>query len=915
MKTDKSFVDQIRTQSDLRTYMLELTLSTMFPTVPGELQPTSDPTQSNNSKRRALERPLEILYGRVVDAIAYTNSYKVQLERGGTVIIATDLTQSSLGPIGVRQFSTYAPGTGVMLIYHPQAQFGLIIGARPDFMLKAKHGLGDMIVQGGNAGLHVDGVHKFPFSLKRRGGITDFSTGRPFDQLPSGNWGYMSASGLGLFLDDHMAYMRVDEETGTFLFYRDSMARYAGHNMEVRSAGHHGEEYDDNHEFDYEHDYNAYQWEARGAFTASEMIYRFFAPYDVQQWQPWYSCYEPVFDDQQPIMRYRQFKGYLGQAQKRTLFTLPRTIPTESQSYVIHPDINNPAIEQTIQINSKLNRYSKKHKFRGLAEENWDLDGHIGIRSAKGIIISKRLIIPEPKRMKRPNDPSGNNDKNYRFNGLYYDPSVSPPPEHMVGDIDDSGDPYEILIRCSAFMDTYAHVFNWKGIHQFHYHDKDWYLPQESDYDEAASMPSGIPTFGMLESSQYLPQPPFVTMSIDHRYGNVIYFPNNSYLALLEDGGVLLGDGWGSEIRMTGGSIFNTAAGDIWELPGKNWNTWAGYDAVIRAHNCVDISATFRDVRIKADINCYIFAGNDVCGAVLIESRAPGIDFQCISDQTDPEQLMTGVILRAPNSIVAARAPTMLFTNCGTKGGNTNGEFIIDAHDTNVVVHCKHMRRCIEESALDYIGSKVFDYTEDYTLIGSDVLIDGNAFVNDCLLVDGNGIFNGSIAPQKYSTLTPNSLTAINNTETAISNRTEYLNANKAKFCDDAHRIQDSTDFCSLSFFFRTSEQERCVPFAMFETRWQQMARLFPKPVNTWAERPVTWDHDDSVTYPHPGKKSWLDDSNYHHEDLKLYTMSSNLNKDRPLPPASNPYETPQYNASTVEELDDKWLVIIRPCP
>lgn len=918
MKTDKEFVDQIRAQGELRAYMLELMLNTVFPTLPGELYPASDPTQSNSSIRRALARQVEVVHGRIVDAIAYTNAYKVQLERGNSVVIASDITQSSLGPIGVRQYTTYAPGTGVMLLYHPQSNHAMIIGARPDFMTNARHGLGDMIVQGGNAGLHVDQVHKFPFRLKRRGGISDFSAGRPFDQIPAGNWGQMSASGLGFHLDDQMAYMRVDEETGAFLFYRDSLARYAGHNMEVRSAGHHGEEYDDNHEFDWEHAFNAYLWEARGGFTPTAILWRFFAPYDVQQWQPWYSRYEPVFDDQQPIMRYRHFKGYLGQGQKRTLFTLPKIIPSETQTYVIHPNAHNPNITQTISVTTQVQRYTQQNKFRGLSEENWDQDGHIGIRSAKGIIISKRLIIPEPKRMKRPNDePSGDNAQNYRFNGLYHDPAVTPPPHRVLG-IKDSGDPYEQLVRCSAFMDTYAHVFNWKGLHQFQYHDKDWYVPQESEYTpETAAMPDGIPTFGLLDGAQYLPRPPAVFMEIDHRYGtnaapNVIYFPNNSYLALLDDGGVLLGDGWGSEIRMTGGSIFNTCAGDIWELPGKNWNAWAGYDAIIRAHNCVDISATFRDVRIKADINCYILAGNEVCGAVLIESRAPGIDFQCMADDpADPQQLMTGVILRAPHSIVAARAPTVLLTNCGSRNGDTRGEFIIDAHDANLVVHCKHMRRCITESALDYIGGKIFDYNQDYTFIEGDLMVDGSGFFSGCLMVCGNGAFRDNVVATSYGLNTPDSLNDFAMTLENLQLRKEYLDDKEEEFCRDADRIQDTTDFCTTSFFFRTSEQERCVPFAMFETRWQQMARLFPKPVKKWAERPVIWECDDSITYPHPGKKSWADDPNYHHENLDLYQTSLNLNVDRAI---GGVYEDPTYKASTTEELDGKWLVIIRPC-
>lgn len=903
MKTDRSFIDQIRTDSSLRTYLLEQWLEQLVPLAPGGLSPAADPTQSANTKRQGLERDVNISYGCIVDAIAYTGWYKVQLERGGATIPCSDLLQTGLGPIGARQLSTYPPGTGVYVLKNPQANHGVIMGTVPDFMLNPKHANSDFIVQGGNTGLHVDYVHQFPFNLRRKGGITDWSTGRPFDGLPVGSWGSVSDTGIMMYLDSYMAQLRVDEETGLFMFYRDQLTRLAGHNLQIRSAGHMREDYDDQQEFDHESAWNAYLWEARGAFVLGEQIWRPYGSYDVQVITPYFSYTEPLFDDLQPIHRHRLFKGYLGQGQKRTLYLLPAIIPSFTKSYVPHLDKANPKLDTPVSITSKVERFSHESMYRNVSEENWDQDGHVGIRSAKGVIVSKRMIQPSPKRMKLPEDPAGETAPNYRFNGrIEYGPLGVP---HLVGDITDVG-VNDQLIHAAAFMDAYAHCFNWKGLHQFHYHASDWYLPDESDMvPEAPLMPDGIPDFIDLECNQYLPRPDPIQMYVDERYGNVVYFPNNSYLALLDDGGVLLGDGWGSEIRMTGGHIFNTAPADIWNKAGRNVNNWAGFDAIVRANNCVDISANKRDVRIKADINCYILAGNEVCGGVLIESRAPNIAFKLFPD----DEQITGVTLKAKDSIVGIHAPNILLTRCNSE---KNGMIMIDADDEHdIVTKSKGFRRHLAESAIDFIGDTVYEYWDDHCIIGTGLEVWGPAYITECLGVSNNIIATGIIAPGGYGTITPAAIAELATAFENLSDRIVYLTVTfEPLSVTDATWVQDTTDFCTIEFWFRSSAQDRTDPFVLFEDRWQQMARLAGKPTIPWSERPVSYQ--GVPTYPHPGKTAWLDTPALRQIDLTMFDMAANLCEDRE--PVALPYEIPVYDTPAAVVLDGIYAVVCDPC-
>ena len=90
--------------------------------------------------------------------------------------------------------------------------------------------------------------------------------------------------------------------------------------------------------------------------------------------------------------------------------------------------------------------------------------------------------------------------------------------------------------------------------------------------------------------------------AVDGRYGSVAYYPNLAYFGMLDEGGIVIGDGFGAEIRLGGGRVEITCPGDIWLKSGRNVNAWAGRDVAVRAKHAVDASATDGPVRINRDI-------------------------------------------------------------------------------------------------------------------------------------------------------------------------------------------------------------------------------------------------------------------------------------------------------------------------
>ena len=176
----------------------------------------------------------------------------------------------------------------------------------------------------------------------------------------------------------------------------------------------------------------------------------------------------------------------------------------------------------------------------------------------------------------------------------------------------------------------------------------------------------------------YLSEPVPRKIKVDHRYGMQNFYETESFFSLLEDGSVVIGDGYGAEIRMSGGCVTISAPGDVWLKSGRHTQAWAGGDVIQRANGNVDISTTEKSVRIKAEKDVMVLAGNSGNkGGVLIESRAASTQYNF--EQAGDDVQFGGVVLRAPKSNVVALSH-QIYLRSG--GGNSNiqpGNITIDA--------------------------------------------------------------------------------------------------------------------------------------------------------------------------------------------------------------------------------------------
>jgi len=906
----------------------------------------------------------KLVTGIVVDSLAGSHFYKVQPDHGGPIKSCCSLMETC-GFTGARSLSSIPPGARVWLADHPQMEYATIIGCEPDVSVDPRKKLPDFVTMVSRV---VDSAHKFPSTMAGGSGVIDFNTDRPMDGTAAGEWGHITETGLRLFLDPFMAQMAVNEACGVFAFLFDNMLRLAGHNLQIRTSGSELEALNDQGEFTHHEGFTPYPWENLGLYDRGDAS-REFTTEEAQVTQPYYAEREPAVDDQLAFHRVLHTQGYLGQGGQRRI-QLPGYVtgeagkPPEISSFERDLSVNIYTAEAAG--DGALRQYSSGPEASVFSEDIL-LSGRYNLRSAKAISIAKRVPIVNPKRATRPETikpvhSGADSESEYKFAGV--DSFATPPNcmdtstdcckdrcppdgnclpaigllpnEHAIrdelaesatwegpGDFERSkfGAPV-FLIRAAGVMDSHAFTFNMESNHAYFYHSNDWTLHQELETPISGTFQCPY-NFKALASKQYIEPPEAITNwdtvgpRIDHRYdkaesttGEEVggYYPNSSSIDLLEDGGVVIADGFGAEIRMTGGQIFLSAPGDIWMKSGRNTNVWSGQDTIVKAKNSIDITASDKDVRIKSEKNMQLLAGNstDKTGGILIESR--GMENYEFAPNLGEDVISGGVVIKSSEAPAVVLGPSV-YVRAGLDETQL-GDITLDCNQgrgiykTNASYQEHFIRHGIWWWFAEGVGETVGKITSSYEFLPTWCSVGGSCGINGHLAINGHKANKGwDLVVDGHYASTANDVRvytlegeSLEKTLTFIQEATEERQALLADVGADQYEAQfelwwypdkrpgDNKTIKDIGVSLRDSKQYLTEEFVLFEDRWQQLSRIAvsgdEEEVGTWVEAPVpitaTEDPEKGrITYPYPGKKPWKDDDTLIQMDLGFVGAST----------------------------------------
>ncbi len=910
-----------------------------------QLHPVADPNCKLVGFKTGFQDTARLCLGWIVDGTGIANCYRVQVEKMHTPVMASAVTSTSNSCFGATEITSFVPGTPVIVMLHDKITMAQIIGAAPTILDIGYRGYHDYITQASRK--RVDDCHKKYLKLPEGGQVSDYSAWRPIDGTLASEWGAITTTGLGVTLDDFMVKMSVNEFTGVFGFYHDSMLRLSGYNMQVWTGGAERDAYVDQGEYNDTQGYSPYPWEAMGILQpGTKMVQEYeIDTYLCSNGHPYYAHFENRHEFQQPYHRSQVFMGYLGQGARQVVHAPPAGLNrwtykpggTGNGGAVFDSELNSDlgAPPPCVPGEDKDRDFPNEDKpAYGLFEENTGLDGRHFMASAKGITIAKRMLLPMPTRLKRAEAGDGDSaEKNYKAASKF-----GSGPEHKItGDLKtDSAFPN--LQRASGLLDLHGYLFNYSGLHPFHWHTKD-YKTWEQEELKYAEYNQVVPDYSSLQGSMYLEQPKPKQLEIDHRYKQQDFYETEAYISLLEDGSVVIGDGYGAEIRMSGGCLTLSAPGDVWVKSGRHAQTWAGGDVIQRANGAVDISTTEKSVRIKAEQNVMILAGNDSSerdGGVLIESRSSKTEYDF--DKAGDDVRFGGVVLRAPKSNVVGLAHQVYMRTGGGDSGIAPGNITIDAGrgEASLITKSNDLYHYVGESgaighffraSADSETQQANYFTRDYTLLAGPMGLDGALIANGLVIANGSVIAaaGAMVADQGSPYVAPCDNACKSQVDSALEEIRQYADQiipDAADLIDKTYldglwysekRPGNSDTIKKIEFSFRTDTQYKVPDFLLFEDRWQQLARLAGKIPAEWKEKPVKTAAEGD-TYPFPGRKKLTEEDVFVTQDFTIVENSGGKLRDKKRNSGTgglaDEYLDPKFDSSKKKKINAVYPII-----
>jgi len=869
---------------DPRTDSLVVALSEQPHTQRSPVAPVSDEKQTADLHNRQFGRGGDVRLGRVLFALPYANWYRVLLNGARSDCSCCAVSDTSVNPLSTRPVSPISPGSTVLVWSYDGASYGYILGAVPDIVQEGKVVYPDWIEQGSNCGFKREQYyHGLLAACAKNAGVRDFSNSRPLDSTAAGEWGYVNDLGMGIFLDNFFGFFRVDESSGLFLNYLDRYVRLAGYNFNLETAGSELVARNDQGECLHVQGFTPYPWEALGLFDSTGDPRREVDEYEVQYEKP-LGKLEPREDDQQPFWRLEEFRGYLGQGFMRQLSLPPQSPPT-------------------------VNRFSGEEKPIGVFRETIGLDGSYGVASAHSLHFVKRLLLPVAKRKRLPEDQKDGDAADgspYKFAGVNGEGD-----EHKVAATVEAVADLPHLLTAAGLQEIHAHLFNWKAIHPFHYHKADYFTPEESALDYAEKL-QAAPQFGQLRGQQWLPRPePVSGIEVDHRYGEVDYYETTAGISILPDGSVVIRDGYGAEIRMSGGSIHLSAPGDIWRQPGRSCVDWSGDDHIIKAQKSVDITSSLKDVRVKGEQNVELLAANGGSGRLLLENKAASISHKYEGKIGEEIDEASGILLKAAKAQVVGMAKEIYLRTGSSEGEIEPGNIVLDADKGQGRIHTisQVFERKLTSQARDsfFTGEEVTaSNTSDVNRVSLDtpLYVDGGitATKGGLTVKGGVQVVEGHISTQYAGDGHVGKLDgfALAVAKANIAAATQQLKTDRdqAKEAYQQHvdqqyyqdgKIGNGEVQKQCAFSLRNEDQYGTGGFRLPETYWQHLAEGGG---GAWEEKVVRYQQNELM--PYPGKETWTQkpDALLAVKD-KLYQTAQGRDADRD---ENADYETPEFD-------------------
>jgi hypothetical protein len=753
----------------------------------------------------------------------------------GNCLIATDgyglrqgYTSCSGGMFGgTKQYTTYPPGTAVRVVLSDYASDVMIVGVEPSPVVDpAAYLFCDQIVQGSGVGYYASAQYRdYAKTLIDRAGGAFREDSRPIDELP-GDYAVLSPTGVGMFVDDAMTFLRTSEVCGLFLFREDGHTRLSGESMEIETDA-----VMTQHGIAVAECYNesiscVYPWEASGLSAPGSTSIRSNPVDAIRQGEE--ATREPAKIDAIPLPRFEQFGGYLGQGQLLV--------------------VSAPQGDGVMTLAEPVSR-------AGLFREQTLVDGTRITETANQMFWVKSGDIPIIRRT-APRDYLGE-DQSYKYNGLS---GVGESPEdHEVKQL--TG-----LDTASAAEEVWAYASGWQSLCGAAMNPN-----VKIDYREGTAAPMTLD----LSQSDTVNLPTPERVRIDHRYSEIDIYRVLSLFAFLPNGDVVLQNGLGAELALRQGSVeinataINMIAAKVISALSKN--------VAIRGNADVEVVSSQGSLRFKGERDVRIVGGNGGRGGVVIEAKTRGMT--SVTDTDPSNALASGIMFKSPNSHISTLGQDIILRTGGSNTDIAQGSIVIDAGSSRLIQKASQHHRYSRSGFFDHFGQSQGSIQRTNAFASGGTYLSGTLSTTGTALIGGSiqagshivslrGHFASVLAASPRYNYRVGGLKDPGSIESNFANARNYLQGRRQSGVDSLQTIRDRlelsgrpldpTTIARTQFGFPSSTSYGTSRSQYRQPFWQ---RRFPSSGAVWQEPTCTYQ--GSPTRPWPGNETWNRDDSF----------------------------------------------------
>jgi len=934
--TFKPFSNEIDLSGDISNYLnfifkrLDIIESALH-TITGSSVSTSR-SDPENAARSILLNPFSIrdqfILGKVIQVVPEYNWYLVSCTNGVGVIPCLPLVDTSYSLAGPRSINTYQPFTTVLVLKPDLSYIGFIIGAIPPILLEK---VNNFLMLSDNAKIPTNADPLYVLYLKQSGNLFRAGLLKPRDST-SFTAGMSTNTGIAFSINDFMAQLKVNDSCGLFIYLLDHLCRLSGINLENRSLGYEFANYNDEGEIHNFQKNSLYPWEAVGLlrpdFSNSSNVFKTNEYQDVEQY-----LYPSIreFNDKniKPIYRYQKYVGYIGDILLESV-----SIPVDNADDVyrsVNPDDLSSSPDDPRNVKDVA---VYKHHVSSSGACTF-------LTSDQFTIVKTSSPLPQPVQCFEASDPQGDDlrNQNYKFSSMF-----GTGPNHQVNKlftppVSSQNLPSNRYVSILAIQEYLSYLTNWATVHSFHYHQKDFFTPEFSQV-------INHPFFSSSSNSQWtqettlnydelsynlcLSDPVPHRITIDHRYSCDV-FPRESIFHMSENGDIIISDGSGSAIIMSGGNIRIEAPGGLHVCTGKETIVLTG-QCVIRSYGSVDISSSTEDLRLKAENNLHMLGGNSGQGGVLIESKSVGY-LQNYENRIGTEVDGRGIVLKATDSVIANCADQVFIKSTG------EGGIILDSQKgkSNINMFCRKFNNYFTDSSnfnfcelSDDLNIKKTYSLSSTCFIPVDTIIDGNVVITSAdasfspvLTVDGNiyvteslvaGGLVSDIVGDKVSKTPDNFSENIRSSLQVYSEQINDLNDLSVNELNNLNEqfyksptVGNPDVLQQIQFSYRDNNDQYRISsqFVWPATLWQNRIHSgLATGGHLWVEPPVFYQNKE--TYPWPGQK-WIEENTF-----LLYNNYKFFNKDEHIPQNRDVFtiNSSELNQPSLTSMSQGYIII-----